>query len=394
MAAVKCITVLTAVLATPVAGNMADLLSVVNTIEQKNTANADLISEIRTLSAVTTSDIAEPTPLRAELFAELRGARELEKPKPSAARLAILSELRAAREEAVPKPSSVRLEVLAGLREARELQQPKPSAVRLELLAELRSAREQATAPSSTRQALLEELRGAREQAKSVAKPSAVRNELLSELREAREEAMLEKFLEELEQDEEPAKPSPVRNELLSELRAAREKCTTKPSPVRNELLSELRAAREDSMLDKFLDELESDAELAPVYTDADELPWDDSEELLDSEQVQPLEESASTADSMDALNRVLRTLLVSAVALGLAAAAKLPELDLKKAASSPSQWVTLALFFVPLALVSADYAFDVAIGNEFGLISACWGLAAAAAMHLRGQEEKAKIAL
>jgi len=255
-----------------------------------------------------------------------------------------------------------------------------------------------------------------------VATPSAVRNELLSELRAAREEAMLEKFLDELESDEEPAlaqttaKPSAVRSELLSELHAAREEAmlekfleelesdeepalaqsTAQPSAVRSELLSELRAARETEMLDKFLDELELDEVEAPVYTDADELPWDDSEELLDSEAQATTvsSESDSAAEQMDALNKVLRTLLVSAVALGMAAAAKLPELDLKQMANGPSQWVTLSLFFVPLVLVSADYAFDMAVGNEFGLISACWGLAAMAACHLRGKEEKIKVAL
>jgi len=338
MAAIKSVTVLAAALiASPVAASMEDLLNVVNTVEQRSCANSELIHEIKSLSSAETDVAVEAPPVksvaRQQLMAELRGARTQETPKPSATRMSVLSELRSAREEMQPKPSAVRQELLSELRAAREQVQPKPSAVRQQLLSELRAAREMVQP-----------------------KPSAVRQELLAELRSAR----------------------------------AQEEAASKPvaSAVRTELLSELHAAREQAKIELFVEELEE-----PMS--ADELPWDDREEILDVLSVieaTPSEETASAADGMDALNKVLRTVLVSGVAFGLAAAGKLPELNMKRSASAPSQWITLALFYAPLALVSADYAFNMALGNEFGLIAACWGLAAAAAVHLRSQEDKVKI--
>jgi len=360
MAAIKSVTVLAAALIaspSPVAASMEDLLSVVNTIEHRNSANAELIGEIKSLSSVET-EVEAPlvkSATRQQLMAELRGARSQETPKPSATRMELFSELRGAREQMQPKPSATRMEILSELRGAREEMQPKPSAIRQDILSELRAAREQMQP-----------------------RPSAVRQELISELRAAREMVQ--------------PKPSAARQELLAELRSARaqEEAASKPvaTPVRSELLAELRDAREQAKIDQFVEELEEPAS-------ADELPWDDREEILDVLSVieaTPAEEAASAAEGMDALNKVLRTLLVSGVAFGLAAAAKLPELNMKRSASAPSQWITLALFYAPLALVSADYAFNMAIGNEFGLIAACWGLAAAAAAHLRSQEEKGKI--
>jgi len=377
MAAIKSLTVMTAVLACPAVGSM-DLASVVNTIEHRNTVNSDLISEIRSFSEVK-HEAFEATPLRAELFAELRGAREQEQPKISGVRKDIFAELRNAREAAQPQPSALRMDILSELRAAREQVQPKPSAVRQELMAELRAAREQETPkPSAVRMDILSELRAAREEV--APKPSAVRQDIFSELRAAREEMQ-------------PQAPSAARQSLFAELQAARqqEEAVAQPSAVRNELMAELKASRAKSDLDKFLDELEEEEPAS-----ADELPWDDREEIMDVLnviQATPAE-AASTADNMDALNRLVRTLLVSGVAFGLAAAAKLPELDMssKRMSTGPSQWITLALFYAPLALVTADYTFNMAVGNEFGLIAACWGLAAVAAAHLRSKEEQGKI--
>merc|ERR1711924_50196 len=88
-----------------------------------------------------------------------------------------------------------------------------------------------------------------------------------------------------------------------------------------------------------------------------EDLPWNDAEELLTDADSVPLnaplltvsapQPAANTAlaENVQAFNRLLRTIVLSGTALGLASAAKLPELELKVQGRSPSHLVTLALF-------------------------------------------------
>eukprot|EP00929_Paragymnodinium_shiwhaense_P008096 TRINITY_DN112023_c0_g1_i1.p1 TRINITY_DN112023_c0_g1~~TRINITY_DN112023_c0_g1_i1.p1 ORF type:complete len:326 (-),score=81.82 TRINITY_DN112023_c0_g1_i1:65-943(-) len=258
------------------------------------------------------------------------------------------------------------------------------ASLREEVISELYEARAQEQGSSKVRQELLAELRDAR--AQRAPQPSPLRQELLAELRAAREQAA-------------PA-PSAVRSELLSELRAAREEeeksmqAKAAPSGVRLDIMTDLRAARMEALLAERLDKKakqrsDSGAGVQDVYS-ADLLPWSDDEQLLDTKSEMPAAAAEPAAIQIEAFNRLLRTLVLSGVAAGLAAAAKLPELNLKQANRSPCQWLSLALFAMPLLLVSADYILETAVGNDLSLIAGCWGLAGMVAVHMRaGSGEK-----
>eukprot|EP00929_Paragymnodinium_shiwhaense_P030120 TRINITY_DN1711_c0_g1_i1.p1 TRINITY_DN1711_c0_g1~~TRINITY_DN1711_c0_g1_i1.p1 ORF type:complete len:368 (-),score=158.84 TRINITY_DN1711_c0_g1_i1:51-1154(-) len=364
MVAIKSALAFAALVTSSAKANMADMLKVVEAIEQKTAATTsfDLIEEIKQLHASSAS------PVRQELLTELQAARK--------------------QASAAGQPSPVRKELIAELQAARS--QEAASAVspsRQELLSELRGAREQelaAAAPSAARLELLAELRAAREQEQAAAAPSAARLEVLAELRAARE------------QEQAAAAPSAARLEVLAELRAAREQEQAKEtvkSPLRGDILAELRAAREQQQIAKLMEEVDSDdvdnRASNDVYND-DLLPWSDEEELLEPQQAEQPSISVS-ASHVEALNRLLRTLVLSGIALGLAAAAKLPELDMKRAMQAPSQWITLALFSAPLLVVSADYVFVLEACNDLGLVAGCWSLAAMAAWHMRQQNDKVK---
>jgi hypothetical protein len=265
--------------------------------------------------------------------------------------------------------------------------------LRKELIAELRLARQQTEPPrSALRDEIIAELRAARQQSEPQVTRSAVRDEIISELRSAREQA------------EPKVARSALRDEIVAELRSARLDTVTsvrldldrprkQPSALRKEIIEELRAARELS--DK--EEMASKIEVPAPVQEVQELPWEDTESLL-TENVEAAQAEAiasasdstaasSMAEHILAFNRLLRTLVLSGTALGLASAAKLPELDLKVQGRSPAQQVTLVLFFVPLIAMSADYLFDLAVGNEFALIAGSWGLAAMACIHQRNKQ-------
>eukprot|EP00929_Paragymnodinium_shiwhaense_P096642 TRINITY_DN58288_c0_g1_i1.p1 TRINITY_DN58288_c0_g1~~TRINITY_DN58288_c0_g1_i1.p1 ORF type:complete len:332 (-),score=105.17 TRINITY_DN58288_c0_g1_i1:100-1095(-) len=270
------------------------------------------------------------------------------------------------------------------------LSRSSPSPLRQELLAELQTARKQEAAgaqPSLVREELLADLRAARSQ--EVADTlSPLRQDLLSELREARE------------QEQAAAAPSAARLELVAELRGARQQEEAKMAPAsefRRGIIEDLRAAREQEQIAKLMLEVDRDDAADnsagnDVYN-ADLLPWSDEEELLEPQAAaeQPTMPSSISAVQVEAFNRLLRTLVLSGIALGLAFAAKLPEFDVKRAAQAPSQWITLALFSAPLLIVSADYFFVLEACNDLGLVAGCWSLAAMAALHMRVQNDKQK---
>jgi len=257
------------------------------------------------------------------------------------------------------------------------------SALRESLIGELRSARQQMApedAGSSLRYNIIDELRLARKQAEPPR--SALRDEIIAELREARKQS-------------EPPR-SALRDEIISELQAARQQSDAQeePSALRKEIVEELRNARQTLGNDAAITQVEHKVKTTtPAHVQEQELPWDEAEVLLtDAEASAPVAAVAAAASTMNeqvlAFNRLLRTLVLYGTALGLASAAKLPELDLKVQGRSPAHVVTLVLFFVPLLAVSADFVFDLAVGNEFALIAGSWGLGAMACVHERMKQQ------
>jgi hypothetical protein len=257
------------------------------------------------------------------------------------------------------------------------------SSLRESLIGELRSARQQMApedAGSSLRYNIIDELRLARKQAEPPR--SALRDEIIAELREARKQS-------------EPPR-SALRDEIISELRAARQQSDAQeePSALRKEIVEELRNARQTLGNDAAITQVEHKVKTTtPAHVQEQELPWDEAEVLLtDAEASAPVAAVAAAASTMNeqvlAFNRLLRTLILYGTALGLASAAKLPELDLKVQGRSPAHVVTLVLFFVPLLAVSADFVFDLAVGNEFALIAGSWGLGAMACVHERMKQQ------
>jgi len=235
---------------------------------------------------------------------------------------------------------------------------------------------------SALRESLIGELRSARQQMAPEDAGSSLRYNIIDELRLARKQA-------------EPPR-SALRDEIISELRAARQQSDAQeePSALRKEIVEELRNARQMLDNDAAITQVEHKVKTTtPAHVQEQELPWDEAEVLLtDAEASAPVAAVAAAASTMNeqvlAFNRLLRTLVLYGTALGLASAAKLPELDLKVQGRSPAHVVTLVLFFVPLLAVSADFVFDLAVGNEFALIAGSWGLGAMACVHERMKQQ------
>jgi hypothetical protein len=134
----------------------------------------------------------------------------------------------------------------------------------------------------------------------------------------------------------------------------------------------------------------------SPTRVTLVELPWSDAEELLiDSSTFEldadlPTIASEEQLASVNALNRLLHTLTLSGIALGLASWAKIPELNLAAPTKvrSPSFWLTMLLFLVPLAVVSADclvgFGTTLFLGSEYLLCGLCWIAAAVVAAQAR----------
>jgi len=133
------------------------------------------------------------------------------------------------------------------------------------------------------------------------------------------------------------------------------------------------------------------------------EIPWTDIEELMhthklvlrSAEDVQsdfeiPLadwqEFRPRNTEQHRAFNRLMRTIVLSGVALGLAVAAKMQVADAsdgvaKNFRAHGRRWLMAQLlFFVPLLVVTMDYFFDLECMNEFGLCALCWAMASAVA--------------
>eukprot|EP00929_Paragymnodinium_shiwhaense_P053036 TRINITY_DN26558_c0_g1_i1.p1 TRINITY_DN26558_c0_g1~~TRINITY_DN26558_c0_g1_i1.p1 ORF type:complete len:355 (-),score=111.15 TRINITY_DN26558_c0_g1_i1:70-1059(-) len=281
--------------------------------------------------------------------------------------------------------AGVRGELIEEIRQLREAKmgEAQPD-LRQQLREELQTARAQELEKSVSplRRELLSELRSARAEEQAAAAPSPTRQELLAELRAARRETVLE------ESKLAAGPSSALRQDIVADLRAAREqesKLAAGPSSALRQdiVVADLRAAAREQEVDR--DESEP-ASNQDVYN-TELLPWSDEEELL---QVEPEVVAQPTAvldvAKLEAFNRLLRTLVLSSIALGLASAAKLPEFDLKRAGQLPSQWITLALFAAPLFAVSADYMFVMDTCNDLALIVGCWSLAALAALHMRNE--------
>jgi len=94
-------------------------------------------------------------------------------------------------------------------------------------------------------------------------------------------------------------------------------------------------------------------------------------------------EAERQATEALVAVNRVLRTLVLSGAALGLAAASRLaiPKVDnqtaKKKEQIDRGWWATLVLLLVPLVVVCFDHLLDWSSSHEFLLCGLCWGLAA-----------------
>jgi hypothetical protein len=138
----------------------------------------------------------------------------------------------------------------------------------------------------------------------------------------------------------------------------------------------------------------------------ADLIPWIEAEELLHQvdqpsspsftreslERAAAPEAPASVVGRLAAFNRMLRTMLLMATAVGLAAWAKLPELDIM---TDAKMWqacgqdfcVTMGLFSAPLAVIMLDILFGSFLANEFVLCIGSWGVLAAVAIHARQQQ-------
>jgi len=110
------------------------------------------------------------------------------------------------------------------------------------------------------------------------------------------------------------------------------------------------------------------------------EIPWTDHEELMNGDLSFVAKGSAFSAHAT--MNGVLRTLVMSAVALGLAIASKMPIVDAQGETTKSLQakpwdwWASRLLLFCPLFIVTADYVLDLSCVNEFALCGLCWGLA------------------
>lgn len=117
------------------------------------------------------------------------------------------------------------------------------------------------------------------------------------------------------------------------------------------------------------------------AHPDSDivELPWSDAEELLVP--MDMMVDPRKVLANMQAFNSLLRSLVLSAMVFGLAARAKLPELDMiirpqkVPRANSFQSMMTLALLAIPLLIMTGDYFLGFGVLNELPLYGLCWGL-------------------
>jgi len=140
-----------------------------------------------------------------------------------------------------------------------------------------------------------------------------------------------------------------------------------------------------------------TDANSLDSSPSASELPWSGAEELLVGYQTHsdhagaasPSEEKQETRGSwlntLQALNGVLRTLVLAGAALGLAAISRTwlgsnsgDEISMGKIKFDGGRWVTLALFLLPLLIISMDFMYEFSSGNDLLVCALCWCLLAA----------------
>eukprot|EP00929_Paragymnodinium_shiwhaense_P002774 TRINITY_DN10305_c0_g1_i1.p1 TRINITY_DN10305_c0_g1~~TRINITY_DN10305_c0_g1_i1.p1 ORF type:complete len:661 (+),score=165.66 TRINITY_DN10305_c0_g1_i1:98-1984(+) len=117
------------------------------------------------------------------------------------------------------------------------------------------------------------------------------------------------------------------------------------------------------------------------------EIPWSDAEELL--VEANPYAgPSATLADKVGVVNRVLRMLAMYGAALGVATWNKLPIVDLTdpKKLEDPEVAATIVLFCLPLTILCVDFFFEaMSFSGELLLCLGSFGAAAMFLMKMKG---------